>query len=76
MLWLYENVEDVRMAVDQDEACFGTIDSWLLYKFTGGVNGGVHVTDGEPARAALRCVRACALGPARLACSPARLVFS
>lgn len=23
----------------------GTIDSWLLYNLTGGVNGGVHVTD-------------------------------
>lgn len=24
---------------------FGTIDSWLIYKLTGGVLGGIHVTD-------------------------------
>ncbi|MGI8794637.1 MAG: glycerol kinase GlpK [Acidimicrobiales bacterium] len=32
------------VAVDADLA-FGTIDSWLLWNLTGGVNGGVHATD-------------------------------
>lgn len=24
---------------------FGTVDTWLLWNFTGGLKGGVHVTD-------------------------------
>nr|ACL28161.1 hypothetical protein [Dunaliella viridis] len=43
--WLYENVEAVRNAVDQDQALFGTLDSWLIYKLTGGKDGGIHITD-------------------------------
>ena len=27
------------------DALFGTIDTWLIWKLTGGPNGGVHVTD-------------------------------
>ena len=36
LIWLYENVEDVRSAIDKGEAYFGTIDTWLLYKLTNG----------------------------------------
>ena len=36
LMWLYENVAKVRMAIDKGEAFFGTIDTWLLYKFTKG----------------------------------------
>jgi glycerol kinase len=43
--WLYENVEAVKKAVDEDMACFGTMDSWLIYQLTGGAGKGVHVTD-------------------------------
>ncbi|KAF5838121.1 hypothetical protein DUNSADRAFT_3371 [Dunaliella salina] len=43
--WLYENCEAVRDAVDQDQAYFGTMDSWLIYQLTGALNGGIHVTD-------------------------------
>lgn len=46
LLWLYENVPAVQQAIDSDEACFGTVDSWIIYQLTGGVEGGVHVTDG------------------------------
>ncbi len=41
--WLLENVEATRIATD--ELLFGTIDSWLIWQLTGGVNGGRHVTD-------------------------------
>lgn len=34
--WLYENVEDVRTAIDKGRAYAGTVDAWLLYKLTGG----------------------------------------
>jgi glycerol kinase len=42
LLWLYENVVPVRQAIDKGEAFFGTIDTWLLYKFT---NGNSYYTD-------------------------------
>ena len=34
--WLLENVEGAREKADQGEICHGTIDSWLVYKLTGG----------------------------------------
>jgi len=42
LIWLYENIEKVRDAVDNDNAYFGTIDTWLLYKLT---NGKEYFTD-------------------------------
>ncbi|HLG00557.1 MAG TPA: glycerol kinase GlpK [Acidimicrobiia bacterium] len=33
-----------RVAADEDLA-FGTVDTWLLWKLTGGADGGVHATD-------------------------------
>eukprot|EP00199_Chlamydomonas_sp_CCMP681_P001310 CAMPEP_0119107008 /NCGR_PEP_ID=MMETSP1180-20130426/7896_1 /TAXON_ID=3052 ORGANISM="Chlamydomonas cf sp, Strain CCMP681" /NCGR_SAMPLE_ID=MMETSP1180 /ASSEMBLY_ACC=CAM_ASM_000741 /LENGTH=609 /DNA_ID=CAMNT_0007092431 /DNA_START=328 /DNA_END=2157 /DNA_ORIENTATION=- len=47
--WMYDNVPQVTEAVDTDMAMFGTIDSWLIYNLTGGVDGGVHVTDASNA---------------------------
>ncbi|KXZ50423.1 hypothetical protein GPECTOR_16g597 [Gonium pectorale] len=44
-LWLYDNVPEVRAAVDGGDACVGTVDSWLIWQLTGGAEGGVHVTD-------------------------------
>ncbi|GLC44941.1 hypothetical protein PLESTM_001667100 [Pleodorina starrii] len=44
-LWMYENVPEVRAAVDRGDAAVGTIDSWLIWQLTGGAAGGVHVTD-------------------------------
>jgi glycerol kinase len=43
--WILENVDGVRQAAEDGEAIFGNIDSWLLWNLTGGVDGGVHVTD-------------------------------
>ena len=44
--WLVENVPDVERAVKEEACLFGTMDSWLIYKLTGGVDGGIHATDG------------------------------
>jgi glycerol kinase len=38
--WLLDHVEGARERAARGELCFGTIDSWLLYKLTG-----VHATD-------------------------------
>jgi glycerol kinase len=33
------------VAAEAGELAFGTIDSWLIWHLTGGVDGGIHVTD-------------------------------
>lgn len=40
--WILDNVEGVRDRAERGEVCFGTVDSWLIYKLT---KGRVHVTD-------------------------------
>ncbi|CAI0474426.1 unnamed protein product [Linum tenue] len=45
ILWLLENVDAVKQAVKTGDALFGTIDTWLIWNLTGGINGGLHVTD-------------------------------
>jgi glycerol kinase len=43
--WILNNVDGVRAAAESGEIAFGTIDTWLLWNLTGGVDGGVHATD-------------------------------
>jgi glycerol kinase len=43
--WLINNVPEVKTACDEKRCMFGTVDSWLIYKLTGGVDGGIHITD-------------------------------
>jgi glycerol kinase len=43
--WILDNVEGVRQRAEHGEVIFGNIDSWLLWNLTGGVNGGMHITD-------------------------------
>ena len=40
ILWLIRNVENIQNELENNNVCFGTIDSWLLYKLTG-----THITD-------------------------------
>ena len=40
--WLLDNVEGARGKAEKGELLFGTIDTWLIWKLTGGE---VHVTD-------------------------------
>ncbi len=40
--WILDNVDGVRERAERGELCFGTVDSWLIYKLT---KGRVHVTD-------------------------------
>jgi glycerol kinase len=46
LAWLLDNVEGARAKADMGELCFGTIDSWLVWRFTGGQ---AHVTDASNA---------------------------
>ena len=45
MHWLIENSAEVKSAIASGTARFGTVDSWLLWNLSGGVQGGVHFTD-------------------------------
>jgi glycerol kinase len=45
MHWLIKNSSAVQGAISAGTARFGTIDSWLLWNLSGGVQGGVHFTD-------------------------------
>lgn len=38
MAWLLENVEGAKEKAEAGKLCFGTIDSWLVYKLTKGVS--------------------------------------
>ncbi len=40
--WILDHVDGARAAADRGELAFGTVDSWLLWKLTGGQ---VHATD-------------------------------
>lgn len=40
--WILENVAGAREKAERGELAFGTIDSWLVYKLTGGE---LHITD-------------------------------
>ncbi|WP_327237383.1 glycerol kinase GlpK [Streptomyces sp. NBC_01317] len=43
--WLLDNVDGLRERAERGDILFGTMDSWVIWNLTGGVNGGVHVTD-------------------------------
>ena len=36
MAWLLENIEGMNQKAKQHKVCYGTIDTWLIYKLTGG----------------------------------------
>lgn len=40
--WILDHVEGARAQAEKGELCFGTIDSWLVWKLT---NGAHHITD-------------------------------
>ena len=42
LIWLFENSGAVREHIKQGNAYFGTVDTWLLYRFT---NGAKYATD-------------------------------
>ncbi len=43
--WILNNVAGARAAAEAGDLLFGNIDSFLIWNLTGGVNGGIHVTD-------------------------------
>ena len=45
LIWILDNVPGVRKEAERGEILFGTIDTWLGWNLTGGVNNGRHITD-------------------------------
>jgi glycerol kinase len=43
--WLLDNVPGLRAAAARGEAVFGNMDTWIIWRLTGGTSGGAHVTD-------------------------------
>jgi glycerol kinase len=43
--WILKNVPGTREAATAGDLLFGNVDTFLLWKLTGGTQGGVHVTD-------------------------------
>jgi glycerol kinase len=43
--WVLKNIQGARAAAEAGELLFGNIDSFLVWKLTGGTAGGIHVTD-------------------------------
>ncbi|MEE4315672.1 MAG: glycerol kinase GlpK [Erythrobacter sp.] len=46
MRWMLDNVPEVRGAAERGTLAFGTVESWLVFKLTGGA---AHVTDASNA---------------------------
>lgn len=44
--WILDNVEGARARAQKGTLCFGTVDSWLVWRFT---RGKVHITDASNA---------------------------
>ncbi|VTJ90434.1 Hypothetical predicted protein, partial [Marmota monax] len=42
LAWILQNLTEVQKAVEEENCCFGTIDTWLLYKLT---KGSQYATD-------------------------------
>ena len=43
--WVLDNVEGARALAEAGKLAFGNMDTWVIWNLTGGVDGGVHVTD-------------------------------
>jgi glycerol kinase len=43
--WILDHVAGARTCAEAGDLLFGTIDTFILWNLTGGVHGGVHLTD-------------------------------
>ncbi len=43
--WILDNVEGARERAEAGDLIMGTMDTWVIWNLTGGVEGGVHITD-------------------------------
>ncbi|MDQ3766124.1 MAG: glycerol kinase GlpK [Actinomycetota bacterium] len=43
--WILDNVDGAREKAENGDVLFGNLDAFLIWKLTGGPDGGVHLTD-------------------------------
>ncbi len=43
--WILDNVDGAREKAENGDVLFGNLDAFLIWKLTGGPDGGVHITD-------------------------------
>ena len=43
--WLLNNVKGLREDAEKGEALFGNMDTFIAWNLTGGIDGGIHITD-------------------------------
>jgi glycerol kinase len=43
--WILDNVAGARQRAEAGELLFGNVDSFLIWNLTGGIDGGIHITD-------------------------------
>jgi glycerol kinase len=43
--WILDGISGVRQRAEAGEVLFGNMDTYLVWKLTGGADGGIHVTD-------------------------------
>lgn len=43
--WVLDNVPGIRDLAEAGDVLFGNVDSFLVWKLTGGAQGGIHITD-------------------------------
>ncbi|WP_111768031.1 glycerol kinase GlpK [Nakamurella deserti] len=43
--WILDNVEGAREKAEAGDLVFGNMDTWVVWNMTGGVQGGLHITE-------------------------------
>ncbi len=43
--WILDNVDGAKEKAEKGDLVFGNMDTWVLWNMTGGVDGGLHITD-------------------------------
>ena len=45
LAWILDHTPGARAAATRGDLAFGTVDAWLVWSLTGGIDGGLHATD-------------------------------
>ncbi len=53
--WLLKNIDGARLMAERGELLFGTVDTWLVWKLTGGQKDSQHLTDVSNASRTMLC---------------------
>ena len=43
--WILDNVPGAKEEARKGDLLFGNMDTWIIWNLTGGINGGLHITD-------------------------------